>query len=184
VAPRPNAVKSILEALGKSLKAAMPSLQAVGYEFPAPNVGLKYPSLTILAGNPVFTPLDPYLLEQSDTEGHKASVARVVGSYDLTLQLDLWCRDKVERANLWEEFFAAINPEITPMGLSLQLDGYYGIWCRYDLTGYALDDSEVSSQRGEWRARINVLANTRAVLEKTEFVIDTIENNLTTPDTI
>jgi hypothetical protein len=105
---RVTAVKALMEALGKHLKANMPSLQAVDYEFPAASVSLKYPCLTIIAGNPEFTPLDPYLQLQGVTEQHKANVKRVVGSLDLNLQLDLWCRDKVERFNLWEEFFSRV----------------------------------------------------------------------------
>jgi hypothetical protein len=114
---RPTAVKAIIEALGAHLKANMPSLAQVLFDFPGANLALKYPSLTIISGNPDFQPLDPYLLSQGATARHKASVKRVVGELDLSMQLDLWCRDKVERYNLWEEFFQAFNPEITPMGL-------------------------------------------------------------------
>lgn len=185
VTNRPTAVKALIEALGVYLKANMPSLEKVIYEFPAPNVTLKYPCLSILVVKPDYMPLTPYFLSSED-QGvpHQKLIKRVVGEWDVRLQLDLWCGDKIERFNMWEEFFQAFNPDINPMGLSLQLDAYHGIWCRYDLTGYDTEDAEVASQRGEWRARINILSNTRAVLERTEYVIDTIENNLTTPDNI
>lgn len=178
-------VDAVLSALGAHLKANMPSLQQVLLDFPDAGTVLKMPSLTIFSGaSPAFMPLDPYPLEQGDTVNHRALVKRVVGEYDLNLQLDLWCPNKLTRSKLWEEFFKAFNPEVSPMGLSLQLMDYHEIWCRYDLTGYDLGDSEESSQSGQWRARINVLANTRAVIEKTEFVIETIENTLETPDNI
>jgi hypothetical protein len=179
-----SCVKAVLENLGRHLKSKMPHLAQVIYEFPSANVQLRYPSISILAGNPQFTPLHPYLLTQGQTQNNKASVKRVVGAYDFELQLDLWCRDKFERFSMYEEFFQAFNSQIMPMGLSLKMSDYYDVWCRYDLIGYDLDDSEISSQRAEWRARINLLANTRAVIEKTEIVVETIENNLTTPNEI
>lgn len=180
----PSCVKAVLESLGTYLKANMPSLSQVIYEFPAANVQLRYPSFSIIAGNPKFTPLSPFKLSQGETEEHQASVKWIVGAYDLNLQLDLWCRDKVERFSVYEEFFQAFNKDIVPMGLSLSLTNYHNVWCRYELNGYDLADSEMASQRAEWRARINVMANTRAVIQKTEFIIENTEINLTTPDKI
>jgi hypothetical protein len=164
----------------------MPSLSQVVYDFPAANVPLSMPSLSLFASAPEYTPLDPYPLSSSevDDEPTQRVLKYVVGMYDVPLQLDLWCRDKVERSNLLEEFMDAINPIIIPGGVSLQLTGYHGVWCRYDLTGFQQDDGEASSQRGEWRVRINVLANTRAVKSRTEFVMKEFETNLETPDTI
>jgi hypothetical protein len=179
-----SCVQAVIEALGVHLKAGMPSLEQVLYEFPAANLLLKYPSLSITIGEPQFMATDPYLLSSGDIVNNKALVKRIVGQYDFQLQLDLWCRSKPERFKMYEEFFSAFNAEIIPMGLSLQLSKYHGVWCRYDMIGYIPVEDEAASQRGEWRARINLLANTRAVREKSEFIIDTIENNLTTPNTI
>lgn len=184
-ASRPICVKSVVENLGKYLKQYMPNLNQVIYEFPAPNVQLVYPSISIITGDPEFVPhSNPILLETGTIENNKARIKRIVGSYDFNLQLDLWCRDKFERFSMYEEFFSAFNRVVAPMGLSLQMLDYHGVWCRYDLTGYKTDDMEVSSQRSEWRATIGILANTRAVIETTEAIIETIENNLTMPDNI
>lgn len=179
-----TAVKAMIEALGVHLRANMPSLAQVIYDFPAPNVKLLYPSVSLISPNPLFTPTDPYILEQGSIVRNKATVAYVVGTWETSLQIDLWARDKVERSNLLEEFFLAINPEIKPMGLSLQLSKYHDIWARFDMTGNSLEDSEVSSQRAEWRAKINVLANTRAILEKSEYVMSEFTTTLTLPNVI
>lgn len=181
---RESCVQAVIEALAAHLKAGMPGLTGVLTEFPAANMELKYPSISITIGEPEFVPTDPYLLSQGAAVQNKALVKRIVGQYNFQLQLDLWCRSKPERFKVYEEFFAAFNEEISPMGLSLQLSKYHGVWCRYDMIGYVPIEDEAAAQRGEWRAKINLLANTRAVIEKTEFMIETIENNLTTPDNI
>jgi hypothetical protein len=177
-------VKSVLENLGKYLKSSIPAIVQVTYEWPAPNVQLKYPSLSIISGDPQFTPGMVRELSRGTISGHKSNVKSIIGEYDFNLQLDFWCRDKVERSTLYEEFFWSFNPDSSAGGLSLQMADYHGIWCRYDLTGYKLSDAESSSQRAEWRLMINILANTSAVREKAEFVMETIENDLNFPDTI
>jgi hypothetical protein len=181
---RVSCVKSVLETLGAYLAKSMPSLTQVLYEFPSPNVALKYPSLSIVASNPSFMPMMPYELSQGDTKAHKASIKTVIGAYDLKLQLDFWCRDKLERFGVYEEFFDAFNPNPEVGGLNLTMADYHGIICRYDLQGYNLKDDEAASQRSEWRAMVNVLANTRAIKEKPEYIIETIENDLSFPKAI
>lgn len=180
-----NCVKAVLSALTAHLRANMPNVAEFSEEFPSANVALKYPMVTITTGNPVFTPLEPTVLFQGPTGlDNKAQVQRIVGMYDLQMQVDIWCRNKVERINMFEEFFQAFNQEIDPMGLSLKLDDYFGVFCRYDSIGHDLADGEQASQTDEWRARINLLVNTRAVLERREYVMVTIENNISTPDNI
>jgi hypothetical protein len=182
-----HAAKALMEALGTYLKGEIRSLKQVLYDFPAPNVVLQYPSLSIISGNPEFAPeSNPYILEQGEMNAatKKADVDRVVGTYEFKLQLDFWCRDKVERFKIYDEFFKAFHREVDPMGLNLQLSKYYDVWCRYDQIGYQNEDSEISSQRAEWRVIINVLAQCKAVLGKSEFIMETIVNTLTTPNTI
>lgn len=177
-----SAHRAMIYSIGKHLEENMPRLEQVLFEFPGPNLKLKYPSLTVTSGNPAFSPLDPYLLSQGETDNHKASVKRVVGRYDLNMQLDFWARNKEERYILLEEFFVAFNSQVEPMGLSLQLEDYHDLWCRFSMDGYTLEDGEVSSQRGEWRARVAILANTMAVIEKDEFIIETVQSTLRIED--
>ncbi len=118
-------------------------------------------------------------------EDNTAEIKHVVGWYDLKLQIDIWCRTKPERYKIYELFFEAINPVIKPMGLSLQLSSYHNLYARYDMVGYSFGDNEQGSQRSEWRVKIEVLANCKAVRVDTEFMItEPIELKLTTPDTI
>jgi len=182
-----HVTKAVIEALGAHLKEQIRSLNQVIYDFPAPNLSLKYPSLSIISGNPTFTPeANAYILEQGDTDpsSKKANIVKIVGTYDFKLQLDFWCRDKQERFKIYDEFFMAFHQEVEPMGLSLKLSKYHDVWCRFDQTGYEYEDSDISSQRAEWRVIINLTAQCRAALEKSEFIMETIENNLTTPQTI
>lgn len=180
-------LKAVLEALSDFLKDGMPELKQIIEEFPAPNQKLNYPALSIMhSGDPVFAPVSPvYILEQGSIVSHKAPVKYVVGQYELRLQLDFWCGNKEERYRIYEKFFNVFNAAIDPMGLSLQLEKYHDLWVRYDQVGHSLPDGEEASQRNEWRVRVDILATTKAVREKTENIItEAIENNLTTPDTV
>lgn len=179
-----SCVKSIIENLGAYLLENMEDLNQVLYEFPAANVNLKYPSLSIVPGNPQFTPTAPYLLSQGPVVDHQTTIKTIMGSYDLNLQLDLWTRDKIERFKLQEQFFAAFNPNPSCAGLSLQMADYHNLWCRYDYNGYNQSDGEPGAQRAEWRQSILIVANTRAVVEQTIEAIETIENSLSLPDNI
>ena len=185
--PVKNATQAVLEGLGVYLKNQIRSLEQVIYDFPAPNIQLKYPSLSIISGDPEFAPeANPYILTAGDMDerSKKAKIHRVVGTYEFKLQLDFWCRDKFERYRIYDEFFKAFNPNVDPMGLNIQLTDYHDVWCRYDQTGYRYQDSEISSQRSEWRVIVLLQAQCRAVLEKTEFIMETLEQTFTTPNTI
>lgn len=178
-----NAVDSLVKALATRL--ATISGLTVLKEWPAANQKLVLPSVTITQGEPKFRALDPYLLSITNPNvAHEVTSVKIVGEYDLVIQLDLWARNKVERAQYFELLFAKLNPDITPMGLSLQMSDYSNLWARYDLDSHQFVDDEATAQRQEWRCKLSLLANTRAVLSKTEFAIITIENNVTTPDTI
>lgn len=182
-----HVAKAIMEGLGTHLKDRIRNLEQVLYDFPAPNITLKYPSLSIISGDPTFAAeANSYIISQGDTnpDTQKASVARVVGTYEFKLQIDFWCRDKVERFKIYDQFFKAFHTQIEPMGLNLQLSNYYDLWCRYDQIAYHYEDSQIGSQRAEWRVIIDLLAQCRAVLESDEFIVETVETVLTTPQTI
>lgn len=181
----PSCFKEVLETLGKQLQDNMPSLAKVIYAFPSANVSLQYPSISIILTRPEFLPIQREIFEQSDiSDDFKSEVKYINGEYDLALQLDLWCRDKVERFALYEELMDALNPNSELKGLSLKLEKYHGVYCRYDMIDMLFSDNEGASQRAEWRLTVNVLANTRSIKAESEYMIDTIENNLTLPDTI
>lgn len=177
-------VEAVTDALADYFDANMRELEQVLTEFPMANVKLKMPSLTIATGNPVFSNLDPYELEKGAAVSHASSVKYVVGMYDFDMQVDLWARTPAERSTMLERFMVVFNRDVIPMGLRLKLNKYHDVWCNYSMIGHSLDDSEASSQRAEWRATIKLVANTRAVISKSEYLMETIENNLTTPDNI
>jgi hypothetical protein len=170
--------------------ALIATVEQVLEEFPEANNELIYPALSIITqGTPEFSPeLSPYLLEEieePEVGEHKAPAKYVVGSYDLTLQVDIWCGSKEERFTAYDQFFAALNKQFQPMGLSLQLVDYHNVWARYDLSGHTFDDSAAGSQRNEWRVKCNVLVHCRAVVEREEFIVtQPIETELETPNNI
>lgn len=177
-------VESVSEEIEKRLaahiKALVPRLHKIILEFPEPNQVLDYPCLTIDTGEPKFQALQPY--EMNDPVlvpvNHSADVKWVVGIYDFKIQLDLWTRNKEERDDIYHLLFEALNPNITPMGLSLRLTDYYNVWCRYDLDGFSFPDAERASQQGEFRAKIDLLANCKAIRQNKSRVMETIENNV------
>jgi hypothetical protein len=176
-------VSAMVKALATHLRTL--SGLTVREGWPPANQTLTYPSLTVLTGKPTFTNEMPYELEATDpNEDNETVVKRVVGQYDVRLQLDLWARNAYERDAQFERIFAKLNPNIDPMGLSLQLTDYHDLFARFDLVEQEFLDDEATAQRQEWRMRLTVLATCKAVLTKTEYAMIHIENNLTTPDTI
>lgn len=175
--------EEIIKKLGAHLESGMSSLSDVIYEFPSGNVQLSLPSLSVITlGTVDFTPeMNPYIHEQAETEDHQADVQYVVGKYDIRLQLDLWCRNKEERNDLYQEFFTAFNSQFPKMGLALTLTDYYNVICRYDLTSFAKEDSEVASQTGEWRIKMEIIANCDAIIEKEEYIMESLESHTEIP---
>lgn len=185
-----EAIDYCVAALAETLRTEMTALQNVRTTWPEPNKPLAMPSATITWSNDVYTPLQPYLLDKDDPSeevGHEADpvlVRRVVGQHDFKVQIDLWARNKVERNTLARQLFSVLNPDHEVPGISLELEDYFGEWVHFSMDSQKLDESEAPSQRQEWRVIVVLLAQCKAVLEKLEPLMITIENNLTTPDTI
>jgi hypothetical protein len=180
-----KAVEELTLELVKHLRNSIPELAEVHTEWPEANQELQYPSLTIFSNAPKFTNLDPYKYRQSEVNSsNQVTTDWIVGMYDLTMQIDLWCRNKKERDTLWEKVFQALNPKVIPMGLSLQLPGYFDTWARCDLDGFRFDDSEAVAQRREWRVKADLLAHCKSVLSTTDYAIVSVEKQIETPDNI
>ena len=177
----------VIRRLGVYLKASVTDLCQVLEDWPESNMDLKYPSLTIFSGaTPKLTPCAPWQLSDVAADGNNQAVNKyVIGQYDFSLQLDLWCSSKVSRHKLYEKMVLAfsgpfIDGTSDTTGIGLNLTDYHNIMCRYDLTGYKFDDSEAGSQRKEWRVKLDVLANCRAVVERQQYII--IETELLDTD--
>lgn len=169
--------KEVLKRLGIHLKAQVSELQEVLEDFPESNVQLKYPALSIFTGAPDHRPFAPYLLSKTDPDVNNQSIIKyVVGDYEFRLQLDLWCRSKVERHKLYEKVYLAFTTQFPVMGLSLNLTDYHNTICRYDLVSYDFEeDNEAGSQRKEWRAKMGLVAHCKAIKEVTQYVMQTFE---------
>jgi hypothetical protein len=181
--------RAMLKGLITHLKANMASLQEAYDDFPNPNQKLKMPCLSIAGRSPVFNPMMPYVTHKgaqitSGADEDKYPVRRCMGTFDFSFQLDLWARSKPERALLETELMLAFSKNTSAHGISLQLSDYFNEWVRFDIEGFNYPDAEPAAQRGEWRTIVTVLGHCRFIVEKNEFLIETIENNLETPGSI
>lgn len=167
-----SVTKEVLTRLGAHLRLGMPTLQEVTYGFPEANAQLKFPSLTIVTSRGTnFRAFPPYVDRQGSTAGVNGDVYYCVGEYDWKLQLDFWTPYKEQRHALYERFFQAFHSQMPILGLSLQLAGYHNAWCRYDLTDFEIADSEDQSQRKEWRLKVGVIAECKALMLRSEYLI-------------
>jgi len=161
--------------LGKYLKDNVPGVKEFYDEFPNASQSFKMPSVSVIIKNTDFAPqATPYPAAQigpGDITNNKANLLYVVGDWDFTIQLDLWAGSKEERDDFFDATFNALNPKISPMGLTLELSEYFGTLCDYLYVGHSFSDSEESSQKDEWRATLNVVATCKALRDRKEFII-------------
>lgn len=183
---------SITDAVGKNLgaflKANMPSLNGVQYEFPAPNQPLQYPSVSIFQQSPSFQPMANWVLFKgsviaSGPDAGKYPVKRIIGQFNFQIQLDFWTRSKPERNKIFEEFLAAFHKDRVS-GVSLQMADYHNIWIHHSLDAFTLETSDMESTKNEWRSKVNLVANCYAVAEANEYLMETIENKIELPPAI
>lgn len=169
--------REVITRLGDHLKAGMPSIRQVIHNFPEANQTLNYPCLSIFSNAPTFVPEHgAYEYQGTQKSAAKYEYLYVVGQYDWTIQIDIWCQSKEQRYQLYDQFFRAFNSQFPVMGLTLTMKEYYEILCRYDMTGLNYEpDGEASSQRKEWRVKIDLLGSCKAVVDREEFAILTTE---------
>lgn len=161
-------IEILLFAFGEYLQENLGELTQVLNEFPTPNIELQYPSITLDHGQPQFQAEMPYELSLGTTDKvtNQANLVWICGQYDLTVQADLWTRSAPERNLLYARFMRAFNNQINPMGLSLKLNDYYGLYARLDVSGFQHMDDEQSSQREEWRTKVSILATLKYAQEQ------------------
>ena len=105
------------------------------------------------------------------------NVKWIMGQYQFPLQLDFWAANKRQRNQLFESAFVALNKEVWPQGINLTLYRYYNQFAHYHVTGYDLMESEDGSTRQERRARIDLVADCNAIVERKEMAITNISIN-------
>jgi hypothetical protein len=176
--------KALIKSLGAHFDSEIASLEQVVEGFPAANVQLKYPSLSIdFKGAPNFTPCTPYIFVQgatddSDPEDIFASLQWVIGQFDCELQLDFWCRTKEERHVMFTNVMNVMSGGFPVHGLSLTLADYFDAIARFDLVSVNYEDSEISSQRKEWRLIVSLTSHCHAIRESVENIIETVETTV------
>jgi hypothetical protein len=181
-----SVTRGLFSALKKHLKTAMPELKEVYDDFPLATETLQYPSMSVFTGQPRFMNGLPYAhtrtrVDAEDDENPAVNVVNIIGQYEFRLQLDLWCKTKFERHDLYEKLFRALNPDTATSGLSLQLTEYYDLWARFLVNDFQLMAGEAETQRNEFRVKVGVVADVKAVTESVESAILEIENNMETP---
>lgn len=161
--------------LGDYLLKNVSGLKEFYDEWPNASVKLKMPSVSVLVTRMDFkatsNPYKTKVVELADIVANKAKVKWVVGDYEMPIQLDIWAGSKEERDDLFDAVFNALNPRISPMGLVLKMDEYFGCLCDYLYVGHEFADNEERSQKDEWRVTLSILATCKAIRDRKEFII-------------
>lgn len=164
-------------------------------EFPYANQQLTYPSLTISTTKPVRTPIMPYIDTQADPVDGVIVANFAVAEWDDVFQLDLWCRDKLERKTFTDAIISLFNSQENPPladsptganqpdGLSIVMSSYYNEPARFEIRDMMCVDNEAAAQRQERREKISVLANCMEIRQRSLNAITNIETYVGTDDT-
>lgn len=170
-----SAVDAAVDGLANYLKGI--SGLNVETEWPDSNEQLQMPSVTLTAGKDKRTPIQPEEVSRTLPDDNN-QVVQVVATahYDLSIQLDLWCRTKAERRQFLNAILGAFNASENnsdaPSGLSLQLTNYFNVYARYEIDAHEFRDDEVAAERQERRATIMLLVNTRECVSRTMYAIN------------
>lgn len=138
--------------------------------WPDAKKALELPSMTILWAGPItYTHQLPQQHLVTEIEGSTIEVLEV-GFHDGRLQIDIWAEYPAQRDDLFQKLNKAINKNAYelegPMGLSLTLDDYHNAIARVDQVGYSNLDGGDSSQRAEWRMKVDCLVNFPELIER------------------
>lgn len=181
------ATEAIIKGITAYLKTAMPTVKSVTDDWPNPSQNLIFPAITVITGDPKFVQSQNYVISKDtvkDVKTKKFKLRKCIGTYDFVLKCHLWADSKPTRHDLYESFFAAMNPEFTVSGLRLQLKDYFNEWATFDIQNHTWLDNEESAQRSERRVVVDILVNCRAVIETSNYLMEQIENSIETPDSI
>lgn len=187
--------KAMIKELAEYLRAQIPDLNDVLQDWPNANRQMVLPTATVTSGEPDFEAENPiYGANIPDKDANLGGnpellIKWVVGQYTWKVQLDIWARDKVQRHQIYQKLFIAMNKPFLDgtrhsLGISLNLSDYHGIFCQYILDDHKFDDGEESAQRREWRMTATILVDAKAILERDQFAILTTDVMVETPDVI
>lgn len=173
-------ITAVVNGLADFMRQNILGLEKVYVDFPHPDQVLKMPCATVFTRPSAFNALSPYVKYRAETpnENNEFEVHRVVGNYEMQLQVDLWCQSKFERQDMFEVFFNGFNLKSEEMGISLPLPNYFDEIARFNIVRFEFIDTEEQSQRDEWRVRFDVTADVRVIQKTLAHLMETIENNL------
>lgn len=176
-----DVIRSCLLTLIDTVKSKMPSIVKAYDEFPNQAQKLTFPSFSVFTQEPKFEACSPYVLKKNlnvtDAQGRK-EVIKCVGNYDFSIQLDFWCESKFNRYKIYDEFFKSFHATYPTMGLNVKMINYFDQFISFSQTNLKfMDDSEMSSQRNEWRIKVDIVGSCRAVVSTMEHLMETIEQN-------
>lgn len=168
-----------LKALADYLKAEVPEL-SVSDKWPDPKQALVMPALTIIAaGERGYENVFPTVHKKIEVTDNPdlIDVAYTIGQFDYQLQLDIWTDYPAKRGDIFDKVKNALNKQFingdAPCGLSLTLTDFYDVIARFDQAGYTYLDSEESSQRSEWRVKMDlVVCHSDVTLKRESKMLD------------
>jgi hypothetical protein len=160
------------------LKANTTGLTVID-EWPYGNQKIAMPSATISTTKPKRMPAMPVQISVTEPDINGQVVANeYVADWDDVFQIDLWCRNKVERTSFTSQILGLFNSqELNPEGvdgLSLQMTTYFNEWCRYEIDTVECVDDAAAAERQERREKIMVLVNCREIVQRTYYAIKTL----------
>lgn len=164
-----------MDALSTYLSGQISGLTVL-QNFPYANQELNYPSVTITQSNPTRTPEMPWITSQTTPDvNNQITVNTIVAAWEDTFQLDLWCRNNLERDKYLALIIDAFRNNEPNDGLSLQMTNYFNEYARYELESTENVEDEASVQRQERRAKIRLTVNCREVKQKTYYSMAIIQ---------
>jgi hypothetical protein len=169
-----DASEAVIIQLKKFIEDNVEQINKVYEEWPSHSQELDMPCCAVrTVGTPQFRHDPPQLLS------HENGLSKyTVGTYDMTINIDIWADSKQKRGDITQLLFDLFNKQFMDnghaLGISLNLEDYHNIIARYDLDGYNYNDSEEASQRNEYRTILSVLSTFSRVQEKEESTIQEI----------
>jgi len=151
------------------------SIRQTLIDFPEPNFRLEMPSISVIAPRMEFEPRNnPYLqnpVNPDEIKDSQAQVNWIIGDYEMSLQLDLWCGNKEELDDVFSELFEILNPGIKP-GVNIKMPQYFNAICSFLYVSHDRNNEERESTQDEWRITLNVLATCKAIRSRKQFIIE------------
>lgn len=167
-------VKAVVDAFAGAISTGIPALSGkVLSEWPNRNDQLTIPCAAVLMVEPGFTGCAPYLIESGvvDAVTNTATNRYVVGQYDSRIQVDVWAKNKPERAAICQALFNLIHG-IRATGYNIQLSSYFDRWACFSMeSGPKFSQDEQAATRQEWRAMFMFEVGCNAVREGVDYMI-------------